>query len=547
MRSTTPQPQIAEAAATTAADHPVSTSSGLPLPVVAGPDHVPAGLEERLGAPGSPPFTRGIHPSMYRTRPWTIRQLAGFGAATDTNERYRLLLQQGATGINGVFDYPSLRAFGSDDEQAASDVGRGGVAVDVREDFLDLFAGIPLDETSVSLVSSQPIGAVPHLAMFLWAARERGFDTGQLKGTSQNDFLMETAITIAPKALPPAASFRLECDVTEFCAREMPGWNPVSVTGYNYREAGADAPLELALTLAHGQAVARELIDRGLEPPAVLPRLSFFLCAHNDLFEEVAKFRAARRMWSRWVGEVLGVDDERSQRFRFHVQTSGATNVARFAHVNIARGALQGLAAVLGGTQSLHINGYDEAVSIPTEHAALTALRTQYVLLHETGVAGSADPLGGSYLVEHLTDAMEERVGAIIREIDDLGGVVAATESGWVHREISALAFAYERSIADDDRKVVGINIQAEGDDAPPELFALPGETLDRQRERIAATRARRDPVKAEEARARLAADCAEGRNVMPAALAAVEAQVTLGEFGDTFREVLGQWQFPLW
>jgi len=540
-------PQIADVPLATESDRPFSTASGFPLPVAAGDEHVAHGLAERLGQPGSPPFTRGIHPSMYRTRPWTIRQLAGFGSATDTNERYRLLLEQGATGINGVFDYPSLRAFGSDDEQAASDVGRGGVAVDVRDDFLDLFADIPLAETSVSLVSSQPIGAVPHLAMFLWAARQRGFRAEQLTGTSQNDFLMETAITIAPKALPPAASFRLECDVVEFTAREMPGWNPISVTGYNYREAGSDAPLELALTLAHGQAVAREMIDRGLDPRTILPRLSFFLCAHNDLFEEVAKFRAARRMWSRWVRDVLGVDDERSQRFRFHVQTSGATNVARFAHVNIARGALQGLAAVLGGTQSLHINGYDEAVSIPTEHAALTALRTQYVLLHESGVAGSADPLGGSYLVEHLTDAMETRVAAMIREIDELGGIVAATESGWVHREISTLAFAHERSISDGERKVVGINVQADGDDAPPELFELPTDTVNRQRERIAATRDRRDAGKVKEALARLGADCGQGRNVMPASLAAVDADVTLGEFGDTFREVLGQWQFPLW
>ena len=528
-------------------DDPVCTSSGLPLPAVAGPEHVADGLAERLGRPGSPPFTRGVQPSMYRTRPWTIRQLAGFGTASDTNARYRLLLEQGATGINGVFDYPSLRAFGSDDEQAAADAGRGGVAVDVRDDFLDLYAGIPLDQVSVSLVSSQPIGAVPHLAMFLWAARQRGFRHEQLKGTSQNDFLMETAITIAPKALPPAASFRLECDLVEFCAQEIPGWNPVSVTGYNYREAGADAPLELALTLAHGQAVASEMAERGVDLRRVLPRLSFFLCAHSDLFEEVAKFRAARRMWARWVADVLGIDDERSQRFRFHVQTSGATNVARFAHVNIARGALQGLAAVLGGMQSLHINGYDEAVSIPTEHAALTALRTQYVLLHETGAAASADPLGGSYLVEHLTDAMEERVTALIREIEDLGGIVAATQTGWVHREISTRAFAYQRSIEEDERKVVGVNVLSEGEDVAPERFALPTDTVDRQRERIDACRSRRDARAAEEALARLADDCSAGRNVMSAALAAVEANVTLGEFGETFRDVFGGWTFPLW
>jgi methylmalonyl-CoA mutase N-terminal domain/subunit len=262
-----------------------STASGIPLPAAAGPSDVAPDLEERLGRPGEFPFTRGIHAGMYRTRPWTIRQLAGFATAADTNKRYRMLLDRGATGINGVFDYPSLRAVGSDDARAASDVGRGGVAVDVVDDFADLFAGIPLDEVSVSLVSSQPVGAAPHLAMFLAAAERRGFERACLAGTSQNDFLMETAITIAPEALPPASSFRVECDVAEFCIRELPRWNPISVTGYNYREAGADAPLELALTLAHGRAAARELIGRGLAPEAALPKISFILDAHADFFE----------------------------------------------------------------------------------------------------------------------------------------------------------------------------------------------------------------------------------------------------------------------
>jgi methylmalonyl-CoA mutase N-terminal domain/subunit len=535
-----------EAPAATSETPDAHTSSGLSLPLCAGPGHVAPGLDDRLGMPGRAPFTRGVHPTMYRGRPWTIRQLAGYGTAEDTNARYRLLLEQGSTGINGVFDYPSLRAFSSEDPLAAGDVGRGGVAVDVRDDFLDLFAGIPLDRVSASIVSSQPIGAVPHLAMFVWAAQQRGYEFAQLSGTSQNDFLMETAITIAPKALPPAASFRLACDLAEYCARELPRWNPISVSGYNYREAGADAPLELALALAHGQAVVRELIGRGVAPAAALGRISFFMCAHNDLFEEVAKFRLARRMWSTWVREELGIGDERAQRFRFHVQTSGATNVARFAHVNIARGALQGLAAVLGGAQSLHINGYDEAVSIPTEHAALTALRTQYVLLHESGAALTADPLGGSYLVEHLTDALEQRVAGLVAEIDELGGIVAATESGWVHRELSRLAFAYERSLESGERKVVGINVMAEGEDEPPQLFELPPGTRERQCARIATVRERRDETAAQAALSRVAEVCDSGENVMPATLAAVAADVTLGEFGDVFREVFGPWHFPL-
>lgn len=524
-----------------------ATNCGIPIPAAAGPGHVRPGLDARTGQPGEFPFTRGIRAEMYRARPWTIRQLAGFGTAQDTNRRYRLLLESGSTGVNGVFDYPSLRAFDSDEPRARSDVGRGGVAVDVREDFDDLFAGIPLDRVSVSLVSSQPIGAVPHFAMFLRSAEQRGIERACLSGTSQNDFLMETAITIAPEALPPAGSFRLECDLAEFTLRHVPRWNPVSVSGYNYREAGADAPLEMALVLAHGQAVARELIGRGLAPEPVLARLSFFLDAHNDFFEEIAKYRAMRRMWAHWVRDELGVADPAAQRFRFHVQTSGVTNTARHAHVNIARSMAQALAAVLGGTQSLHVNGYDEAVSIPGEHAALTALRSQLVLLHETGVARSADPLGGSYLVEYLTDEIEERARAILRQIDERGGIVAATEQAWVHRELARIAFANQTAIEEGASLVVGINVQAEDEDVPVEPFEIPAGTLEAQIARLHCVRRRRDEVAAAHALERVAAACKEQINVMPAVLEAVDADVTLGELGRTFRNALGRWHFPLW
>ncbi len=533
--------------ATTASAPTSATASGIPLPVYAAASDVATGLDERLGVPGEFPFTRGLHESMYRTRPWTIRQLAGFGSATDTNARYRLLLDQGATGINGVFDYPSLRAFSSDDPRAVPDVGRGGVAVDVADDFDDLFAGIPLDRVSVSLVSSQPVGAVPHLAMYLTVAERRGIGWAALGGTSQNDFLMETAITIGPKALSPSSSFRLECDLVEFATMHLPRWNPASVTGYNYREAGADAPLEMAMCLAHGQAIARELIGRGHPPETFLHRISFFLCAHNDFFEEIAKFRAIRRMWATWVHDVLGVTDPRCQRFRFHTQTSGATAVARFAHVNIGRSALQGLAAVLGGTQSLHINGYDEALSIPTEHAALTALRTQFVLLHETGVAGTTDPLGGSWLVESLTDRIEESAGRILDEIDRQGGIVAATESGWVHQELSSHAFAYQRSLDDGSRLVVGVNTALEGADAQPDFFDLPTDTATRQADRIAAVIGRRDEAAAQRAIEAIETACRGGDNVMPVVLDAVGADVTLGEIGVAFRSAMGTWDYPLW
>ena len=527
-----------------------TTASGIPLPPAAGPDDVAPGLEERLGRPGEFPFTRGIHAGMYRTRPWTIRQLAGFATAADTNKRYRMLLDRGATGINGVFDYPSLRAVGSDDPVAASDVGRGGVAVDVVDDFHDLFAGIPLDQVSVSLVSSQPVGAAPHLAMFLAAAERRGYQRATLAGTSQNDFLMETAITIAPEALPPAASFRVECDVAEFCIRELPRWNPISVTGYNYREAGADAPLELALTLAHGRAAARELIGRGLAPEAALPKISFFLDAHTDFFEEIAKFRAARRMWARFVHDDLGVEDTAAQKFRFHVQTSGVTMTARLPHLNIARSAIQALSAVLGGTQSLHVDGYDEALSIPGEHAALIALHTQHVLLWETGVGNSADPLGGSYLVEHLTDAMEERAGALVDRIERMGGLVSATEEAWVHRELSKRAFADQQGLEDGRRRVVGINAGLDdgaGAEEPVEPFQLPPGALDAQRRRIEAVRARRDERAVAGALETVAAAAGGAGNLMGPIGDAVAADATVGEIGTVLRDSLGRWQFPLW
>ncbi len=526
-------------------DVPVTTASGLELPVYGRPED--AGPAADVEAPGAFPFTRGIRERMYRDRPWTMRQLAGFGRASDTNARYRALLSAGATGVNGVFDYPSLRAFDSDHPLARSDVGRGGVAVDVRDDFEDLFASIPLGHVSVSLVSSQPIGAVAHLAMFVQAADRRGIPRTALAGTSQNDFLMETAITIAPEALPPAGSFQVECDLVEYAVTELPRWNPVSISGYNYREAGADAVLEAALAMTHAQAVAHELIRRGHAPEKFLSRISFFLNAHSDFFEEIAKFRAIRRAWAKWVRDDLGVAHDPSQRFRFHVQTSGVSNTARHAHVNIARSMTQGLSAVLGGTQSLHINGFDEAVSIPSEHAAMTALRSQYVLLHETGVAKSADPLGGSYLVEHLTDLMEERVQDVVAQIDAMGGVVAATERGWVHGELSRLSFDAQKAIDDGEQLIVGVNTMNDGEDVPVEIFALPTDTLAKQSARLAEVRSRRDEKAAVAAVDEVAQAAREKVNVMPAVHRAVEQDATLGEIGTALRNSLGRWDFPLW
>ena len=522
-----------------------ATASGLPLPVYGYRTVSPADATQER--PGSFPFTRGIREGMYRDRPWTMRQLAGFGTASDTNARYRFLLAAGATGINGVFDYPSLRAFDSDHPRALSDVGRGGVAVDVCEDFDDLFADIPLDEVSVSLVSSQPIGAVVHLAMFLHSAERRGYARSTLAGTSQNDFLMETAITIAPRALPPSGSFQMECDLIEHAIATLPRWNPVSISGYNYREAGADAVLEGALAISHAQAVTRQLLTRGLQAESFLPRISFFLDAHNDFFEEVAKFRAVRRVWAKWVRDDLGVTHEASQRFRFHVQTSGVTNTARHPHVNIARSMVQALAAVLGGTQSLHVNGFDEAVAIPSEHAAMTALRSQFVLLHETGVAKTADPLGGSYLVEELTDRMEERLLEVVAQIDRMGGVVAATEKGWVHAELARLSFESQQAIDEGRQLVVGVNTMTDGIDVPMDLFDLPSGTAERQASRLAHVRSRRDGAASAEAVTEVGQAARDQVNVMPSIERAVAAGATLGEVGGVLRDSLGSWDFPLW
>lgn len=502
---------------------------------------------ERIGEAGHYPFTRGIHEQMYRQRPWTMRQLAGFGSAKDTNERYKLLLKEGATGINGVFDYPTLRAFGSDETQAAPDVGRGGVAIDVLDDMRDLFADIDLSSVSTSIVSSQPIGTVPLLAMYLVEAERRGYARHELSGTTQNDFLMETAITIAPQALGPASSFRLECDVIEYSVQHLPKWNPVSITGYNYREAGADAVTEAALCLEHGRAIVEELTRRGIEPSRTLPRISFFLNAHSDFFEEVAKFRAIRRMWAQYVRDELGVTDARCQKFRFHTQTSGASNVARFAHVNIARSALQSLAAILGGTQSLHINGYDEAVSIPSEHAAMTALRTQYVLLHETGVASAVDPLGGSWFVESLTDDFEERTRERAAEIQGAGGIVEATTSGWVHSELAKQAYSLQREIDEQHRLIVGLNFLNEGIDEEPSLFELPTGTFENQQHRINEARSNRDESQAIDALNQLHDELKAGNNCMPATFNAVQGGCTVGEIGSTLRRTLGVWTPPLW
>jgi len=525
---------------------PFETVSGIPVP----PLVTPAGLGgfdylAELGLPGAPPFTRGVHPTMYRGRPWTVRPLAGFGTPEDTNARFHYLLRQGATGLSLTFDYPTLRGYDSDDPEARAEAGKGGVAVDCLEDMEVLFAGIPIGEVSVSLVACNPGMAIVVLAMYFALARRRGLDLGRLAGTSQNDFLMETAVTTAPRALPPAAAFRLECDVIEYALRHAGRWNPVSFVGYNLREAGATAVEELGFAFAHARAVLRELGRRGLDAARAAPRLSFFFAAHRSFFEEVAKYRAARRLWWRIVTGEFGAQDPRAAALRFHVQTSGVTLTAQQPFNNAVRSAYQALAAVLGGAQSLHVSAHDEAWGLPTEAAARLALRTQQIIQHESGVTGSVDPLGGSFLLERLTREVEARTRALLEEVEARGGIVAATESGWIHARLAESAEAYRAGVRDGRLKVVGVNCFAEADEEAPEVFEQPSAAA-RQGERIRRVKASRDQAACGAALASLEADLAAGRNVFPAVMAAVEAGATLREVHDRFRRHFGAWSLPL-
>ncbi|MBI2461800.1 MAG: methylmalonyl-CoA mutase [Candidatus Rokubacteria bacterium] len=525
---------------------PFETVSGIPVP----PLVTPAGLDgfdylRELGFPGAPPFTRGVHPTMYRGRLWTVRPLAGFGTPEDTNARFHYLLRQGATGLSLTFDYPTLRGYNSDDPEARAEAGKGGVAVDCLEDLEVLFAGIPIEEVSVSLVACNPGMAIVILAMYFALARRRGLDLDRLAGTSQNDFLMETAVTTAPRALPPAASFRLECDAIEYALRHAGRWNPVSFVGYNLREAGATAVEELGFAFAHARAVLRELGRRGLDAERAAPRLSFFFAAHRSFFEEIAKYRAARRLWWRIVTEEFGVHDPRAAALRFHVQTSGVTLTAQQPLNNAVRAAYQALAAVLGGAQSLHVSGHDEAWGLPTEAAARLALRTQQIIQHESGVTSAVDPLGGSYLLEGLTREVEARTRALLEEVEAQGGIVAATESGWIHARLTESAEGYRAAVKEGRLKVVGVNCFVEGDEEPPEVFEQPSAAA-RQGERIRRVKASRDQAACAGALAALESDLAAGRNAFPSVMAAAEAGATLREIHDRFRAQFGTWSLPL-
>ena len=526
---------------------PFETLSGIPVePIYTPADTARMDYLNDLGFPGQEPYVRGVHPTMYRGRAWTLRQLAGFGPPEETNKRYKFLLKEGATGINGVFDYPTLRGFDSTDPFARADVGRGGVAIDTIEDMRILFDGISIDKISSSLVTCQPICNITVQSMYFANAQMRNIPLDKLMGTSQNDFLMETAITISPELLPPKASFKLSCDAIEYCTKHVPRWNPISFAGYNYREAGCSAPQEVAFVIANAIACSEELIRRGLSIDSFAPRLSFFLSAHNDFFEEIAKYRAARRIWFRIMKERFGAKNPRSLTLRFHVQTAGVALTAQQPLNNIARAAYHALSAVLGGAQSIHIDGYDEALCTPTELSSLTALRTNQILQLETRVTNTIDPLGGSYFVEALTNNVEEQTLSLLRQIDEMGGIVKATETGWIHQEISNSAYTYQQAIESGDMKIVGINCYCmEDEDLPVELFESP-ETLKIQEQKLAKIKSERDKVGVAEALEAVTRCCEEDRNLMEVIVNSVKAKVTQGEISNTLKKYYGTWNCPI-
>lgn len=489
--------------------------------------------------PGAFPFTRGVHRQMYRERLWTMRQYAGFSTAEESNQRYHYLLSQGVTGLSVAFDLPTQIGYDSDHPMAAGEVGKVGVAIDSLEDMEALFAGIRLEEVSTSMTINAT-GFIL-LALYIALAKKQGADVRKLSGTIQNDILKEYAAR-GTYIYPPAPSMRIITDIFDFCSREVPRWNTISISGYHIREAGANAVQELAFTLANGKAYLKAAISKGLDINVFAKRLSFFFNAHNNLFEEVAKFRAARQMWAH-ITKELGATDEKAQMLRFHTQTGGSTLTAQQPQNNIVRVALQALSAVLGGTQSLHTNGYDEALSLPTENAAALALRTQQIIAYESGITQTPDPMGGSYFVEALTAEMTQKATALLEQIDDMGGAVKAIEQGFIQEEIASSAYRYNQEIEDGTKIIVGVNkfISTEEDRTPTLKI---DESIGRvQSEKLAALRARRDQAAVADALSKIELAARGTDNLMPHVIHAVECYATLGEISDVLRKVFGEYR----
>jgi methylmalonyl-CoA mutase N-terminal domain/subunit len=518
-----------------------STISGIENEPLQTPDTVDIDYERDLGYPGAYPFTRGVYPSMYRGRLWTMRQFAGFGTAAETNARFHYLLDHGQTGLSTAFDMPTLMGYDSDHPRSLGEVGREGVAIDSLEDMETLFAGIPLGEVSTSMTINSPAAIL--LAFYACVGEEQGVARERLRGTIQTDILKEY---IAQKEyiFPPEPSMRLVTDMVEFCTREMPFWHPISISGYHIREAGSTAAQELAFTLADGFTYVEWAIERGLDVDEFAPRLSFFFNAHLDFFEEIAKYRAARRIWARTMRERFGAKNPRSWLMRFHTQTAGVSLTAQQPEVNIVRTAIEALAAVLGGTQSLHTNSFDEALALPTEDAVRIALRTQQVIAHETGVVSTIDPLGGSYHIESLTNELERQAYGYFEQIDRLGGVVAAIKENFFQKEIAESSFQYQAEVEADQRIVVGGTRYELETEQPLEILKIDPALEMKQIERVQGLRARRDSGAVEAALARLKQDAArDDRNLMNPIVEASRAYVTMGEMCDAFREVWGTWR----
>ncbi len=505
-------------------------------------DETANGYLDQLGFPGEYPFTRGIQPGMYRSRFWTMRQYAGFGSAQETNERFKYLLAQGQTGLSTAFDLPTQIGYDADDSIAIGEVGKVGVSISSLEDMETLLDGIPLDKVSTSMTINAPAAVL--LAMYIAVGKKQGVTPDKLRGTIQNDILKEY-IARGTYIFPPAPSMRLITDIMAYCKQDVPRWNTISVSGYHIREAGSTAAQEIAFTLANGIAYLQAAIDAGLSVDDVAGQMSFFFNAHNNLLEEVAKYRAARRLWARIVRNRFKAQKERSWMLRFHTQTGGSTLTAQQPMNNIVRVAMQALAAVLGGTQSLHTNSMDEALALPTEQAVQVALRTQQIIANESGVADTIDPLAGSYFVENLTDQLEAKAVEYIAKIDEMGGALIAIEQGYVQGEIQEAAYQYQLAVERNEQTIVGVNEFTVAEEIAPDLMRIDERVGQQQNERLAALRNRRDQAAVDEALSQLSNAAQGSQNVMPLILTAVEAYATTGEICHTLRKVWGEYQAP--
>ena len=519
-----------------------STTSGIDVPRVALPGETD--YLEDLGFPGQYPFTRGVQPTMYRGRFWTMRQYAGYASAEESNRRYRYLLEQGQTGLSVAFDLPTQIGYDSDDPIAAGEVGKVGVAISSLRDMQALFAGIPLDKVSTSMTINAPAAVL--LAMYVAVARGQGVEEKCLRGTIQNDILKEY-IARGTYIFPPKPSMRLITDVFQYCQGSIPNWNTISISGYHIREAGSTAVQEVAFTLVNAIAYVEAALKAGLKIDEFASQLSFFFACHNNLFEEVAKFRAARRIWARLMRERFGSQDPKSQMLRFHTQTGGSTLTAQQPENNIVRTTIQALAAVLGGTQSLHTNSMDEALSLPTEKAVRIALRTQQIIANESGAADSIDPLAGSYLVEGFTDEIEQRVLAYIARVDEMGGALEAIQNGFIQNEIQDAAYRFQKAIESGQEVIVGVNAYQSDEKVELETMKV-DETIEASRRRaLAELRAARDANKAAELLGRLDAAARSNENLMPLFIECMQHDLTLGEICGALRKVWGEYQPPVW